>query len=149
MLLLSEQSGKSKHQEPLIRSESDRAAGSPSRVDCADHRKARRSCQISPLEVRILTTTSCLHRTPRVVTFYSNRWSCNSRLLNVHDTASFALGLMKDSARESLSVRNHRELASERGMRFSEKSNEKYQRACCASGRSNVSLYCLLRFAPW
>ena len=38
-----------------------------------------------------------------VVTFYSNRWSCNSRLMNVHDTTSFALGLMKDSARESLS----------------------------------------------
>ena len=38
-----------------------------------------------------------------VFAIYSNRRSCNSHLTNVHDTASFALGLMKDSVRESLS----------------------------------------------
>jgi hypothetical protein len=119
VLLLSEQSVKSKHQEPLNRSESDRAAGLPSCVDCADHRKARKSCQIVPLGLRVLTTTSCLCCTIRVVPFYSNRWSCNSRLVNVHETTSFALGLMKDSARESLSCQRRasqldfvRELAS-------------------------------------
>ena len=53
------------------------------------------------------------------VAVYSNRWSCNSRLLNVHETASLSLGLMKDSARESLSCQGRasqrdfvRELAS-------------------------------------
>ena len=103
MLLLSEQSGKSKHQEPLISSESNRAAGLSSCVDCADHRKARRSCQIARHSMRVFTMNSRLYRTLHEASFYSNRWSWNSRLLKVHDTAFFALGLMKDSARESLS----------------------------------------------
>ena len=94
--------GKSKHQEPLIRSESNRAAGLSSCVDCADHRKARRSCQIANRSIVVFTTNSRLHRCVWF-TVYSNRWSWNSRLLNVHDIAFFALGLMKDSARESLS----------------------------------------------
>lgn len=54
--------GKSKHQEPLIRSESNRAAGLSSCVDCADHRKARRSCQIANRSIVVFTTNSRLHR---------------------------------------------------------------------------------------
>ncbi len=63
MLLLSEQLDESEHQEPLIRSESNRAAGLSSCVDCADHRKARRSCQTLDPSTEVLTTNSRLYHT--------------------------------------------------------------------------------------